>query len=168
MAFFKSHMQRAVAYAAQKYLQKLLDDPNEPNLPHGVTYDVSKNSITITLPNNMSVGRDAGLNGDGIIQKKATQNLYGYAVWAFFLMRLKSFNQARVVRQMLSDAMHDAAKQTGKNNVEKELSKLDPELDEMIADLKKAKAPMRDEPTPRMVSFPTGNPVIQFNEKKAA
>lgn len=164
--FFRNNLQRATAYAASKMLEKILKDPQE-QLPHGVEYDVSGQVFTIKLPMGTKVSRDAGLKGDGIIKKRATQNLYGYAVWAFFLQRLKKFNQANAVRKMLAESFKAAMENVGQDVVKKELCELDPELDVLIKELQGEKIAMRDEQTPRMLSAPTNaKPEILFHEAK--
>lgn len=147
---FQSNQQRAVAYAAYKELERLLE--NDGQLPPGFAYNVAGQTVTIQLP-NITVQRELGVNKDGMIQKKATQNLYGYATWAFFLKRIAKFNQAHIVRNAIMDALREAVAtppRKDKPNMEAEIEKIDPEIGKFMAQLKKD-MPKRDEQTARQV-----------------
>lgn len=137
--------QRAIAYAAYKELEKLLK--NDGELPPG-NYNISGESLTIVL-SETSVSRSVG-EGGGFIYKKATQNLYGWSVWALFLKKLKAFNQAGAVKRILMEAWTESMI-TGET-VEKELKDIDPELAAFTEELKKQPAPKRREVTPRKIT----------------
>lgn len=148
MSLFRNNRQRAIAYAAFKELERMLKEDGE--LPPGFAEPLTGETITIKLPPGLSVYREPGKNGDGIIQKKATQDLYGYGVWACFLMKLKAFKQHNVVMQIIREAWAEAMR-TPATNVETELDKIDPELAKFVKELKERPGPMRDEQTPRKV-----------------
>ena len=149
---------RAVLYAAQKELERLLKDNEE--LPPGYSLDVSGMTVELTMPPGTIVNRSAGEKGDGIIEKKAAQNLYGYAILhaitLYLFKALRLFRQeakaeelalrivGRIVRKALNSGItsEDAFKQ------------LHPRLAQGISDVKdkiRDKLPKRSEPTPRLV-----------------
>jgi len=139
--------QKAVVYAAYKELERILNRDDNNTLPIG-EYDVSGQTVTITLP-AMSVEREGGLKGDGIIEKTATQNLYGWAVIAALANRLKRFNQWNVVRQPLLEAIREVLSTTGKT-VCSELSEIDETFAAQIEQVKQElRPPVRPENTPR-------------------
>jgi hypothetical protein len=147
---FATDRQRAVAYAAYKELEQLLKLDGQ--IAPGADFDLSGEQITICLTPKTRVSRNVGDNG--IIRKKATQNLYGYMVWSLFLKRLKKFNQWNVVKAMLVEAWHESIRQN--STVKTELDAIDPELAEIARQLQDEAGPMREEPTPRMVNKPKG------------
>ena len=61
--------QKAVLYAAQKEIERMLKDDGD--LPVGFAIDVSGMKLELTFPPGTVVNRDAGPNGDGMIEKKA-------------------------------------------------------------------------------------------------
>lgn len=161
---FASDRQRAVAYAVYKELEKKLKADGE--LPPGCDYDLSGEQLTVTLPALTRVSRNIG-QGNGIIRKKATQNLYGYHVWALFIARLKKFNQWNVIKGILIEVWREALASSTK--VADELQDIDPELAEIAKALQEENGPMREEPTPRLVSKPKGAEVylvFQGSRKK--
>lgn len=136
--------EHAIAYAAQKLLEKTLKNET---FPHNTCLDISFQSITITFNKNTVVERDGGVNGDGIIEKTATQNLYGYALIAALAQRLKKFNQWNAIRLEILEAVRDALK-NGKT-LEKELLK-DKDFAQQLEDIKETvRVDPRKEPTPR-------------------
>jgi hypothetical protein len=153
---FRNNEQRAIAYAAYKALEKALKSDGQ--IPHGAGYDLSGKSITITLPESTYVSRDAGVKGDGVIEKTATQNLYGWTTIAFFVERLKRFNQAHTVYAALKDTWTHVLSQP-ETKVKTELVELDPQLATIVEELKKKGGPKRPESTPRNVDFPARVPV---------
>ena len=150
MRIFQTSRQRAIAYAAFKELERILKEDGD--MAPGTSYDVSGETITITLPPGTTIYREAGMTGDGTIQKKAVQNLYGYAVWALFLQRLALFKQANDVRRILMLAWKEAMEGT---KVEQELNRIDPEIAEFVERLKAMPGPKRTEQTPRKVERKT-------------
>lgn len=155
--------ERASLYAAYKLIEGALKEDGE--LPPGFSADVSGTSVTVLIPAGTRISRDAGPNGDGTIEKKATTNLYGYAVWAAFLKRLSRFNQASVIRRMLMEAWSEALA-NGKS-VESELNEIDPEIGQFIADLKKAPGPLRVEQTTRRITRPEAEAIMLIQAPKS-
>jgi hypothetical protein len=147
---------RAAIYAVSKLLDRM-DQADETNLPPGYTVDLSGYTLTIKFAPGTIVNREAGLKGDGFNYKKATQNLYGYAVWAALIERLKKFNQWGTVQNHLIEAMKTVRRQQaqGKNDEkmnETALVKKNPDLKEAIEQLKaELPIPDRKEDTPRQV-----------------
>jgi len=140
----------ATLYAVQKLIEaKLKDHP----IPAGSSFDLSGETVTITLPTQTTVYREKGQNG--FIFKKATQNLYGYAVWVFLLRRLAKFNQAAHMRKLIMEAWTEAMRCETK--VEDELEEIDPEVAAHLESLKKLDGPKRKEATPRKVDFADPN-----------
>ena len=133
MKHFKNNRQRVIAYATMNRLKAMLDQDGE--IVPGTDMDVSGETITVTLPPKCVVTRSEGPNGDGTEQKKATQNLYGYAVWAKMVARLKMFSQWPTIRAAIIEAMRDSLTTTGKTT-EKSLLEADPELAKDIAELR--------------------------------
>lgn len=160
---------RAVLFAIYIKLKKYFDAKSgESELPPGTDIDVSGASVTITVPEGR-VSRGVGPNGDGVIEKKATTSLYGYATWAKFLRRLALFNQKEVVLAMIKEAWTEAVESNA--TVEEELRKVCPELDTLMEDLKNRPAPKRKESTPRQYSASNESELLcSFDEslRKAA
>jgi hypothetical protein len=151
-----SNHEIATAYAAMKALERILE--NEV-LPPGI-YNLGSQSLTITFPQNTQVIREFGPKRDGIIEKKATQSLYGYKVWAMFLERLNRFNQANAVKKILMEVWHDAIRND--TTVDKKLDEIDPELNDYVETLKAQHAPKKPQPTPRQLEM-SKNAMLQFN-----
>ena len=152
--------QRATLYAVYKAIEKTLEEDGD--LPPGFLANLNGHSLLVTLPDTR-ISRDAGLKGDGIIHKKATQSLYGYGTWALLFDRLKSFNQYHYIRNILKDVWTEAVK--NKTKVQKELASIDPELDKFAKELQKQDGPKRAEETPRLASF-NGVPMFCFDERR--
>lgn len=151
---FKTNAQQAVAFAAYKTLEKFFDSEAKKTvlerLPAGSKFDVSNCSITITLPPQSFVERAEGVNKDGIVEKKATQDLYGYATWAIFIKSLKKFNQWKAIRTILIEAMKEVVRRKSKT-LKEELQKDDPDLVKEMAELQDTfPISMRKEMTPQM------------------
>ncbi len=141
----------ATIYAAMKLLQNQLED--EPNLPAGFKTDLSGQTITIKFPPNTIVSRDVGEKHDGKILKKATQDLYGYAVWALMVSRLSKFHQWNAIKQIIIDCVQVVLKSKGKT-VREQLEKTQPQIIEMMNELQQEMAiPSRPEDTPKLVSY---------------
>lgn len=147
----------AKLYAAQKYIEAALKDRQ---MTPGVSFDLSGESVTIDFPEGATVSRSKGEDGKGNVFKKATQNLYGYAVWVFFLRRLALFNQAAHVRKLLMEAWEEAMRTFTK--VETELAEVDPELSKFVESLKQIEGPKRREDSPRVFDKGKGQPVFHF------
>lgn len=163
---FRNDQQRAVAYAAYKTLERMLDQDGD--LPPGFYCDVSGQSVTVTLPNGSVVQRDAGTNGDGTIHKTAVQNLYGYALWAVFIHRLKKFNQWNGIRTHIIEAMREVARRPTKkvrDQLEKDFPDIVPLLEEMQDELR---LPTRVEQTPRMFDKPKLPATVTIVSKRSA
>lgn len=129
----------AIAYAAQKCLEGFLKGQM---LSFGQTFDVSGHSITLKFAPGTTVSRDAGLKGDGKILKKATQDLYGYSLWALMVERLRKFNQWEAIKTVLIDAMKEMRRRKSLG-LEDAVVEIDPELEKAIEDLK-AEIPIPD------------------------
>lgn len=139
--------EHAILYAAQKLLERTLKNET---FPHNSSLDVSHQSITITFNRNTVVERDGGINGDGIIEKTATQNLYGYAIIAALARRLKKFHQWNILRNEILEAVRDALKHG--NTLENEFLK-DKEFAAQLEDIRATvQVTPRKEPTPRKVN----------------
>lgn len=142
--------QKATLYAAYKEIERILNSDDNNNLPIG-EYDVSGQTVSITLP-NMTVEREGGENGDGVILKTATQNLYGWAVITALADRLKRFNQWETVKKPLLEAIKEVLSSTGKT-VQSELSEIDQNFAKQLELIKKElKPPARPEKTPRSLN----------------
>jgi hypothetical protein len=145
---FANDQDRAIAYAAFKSLERMLKDDGK--LPAGFYLDVSGKEISIKLPKGSVVEREVGTNGDGSYNKKATQNLYGYALWALMIQRLCKFNQWAAIRAAMLDAMKTVMKKKY-TDFRVEITKEDPRLIELIDELQNELAiPTRKEETPRL------------------
>jgi hypothetical protein len=139
--------QKATLYAALKFLERELD--KDGDLPPGFYLDVSNKEVRIKLPVGTVVERDAGTHGNGVIFKKATQNLYGYAFFAKLVERLKKFNQWNVLREAIIDIIRESLDRRTTSREQAVLA--DPELAAAIAHLQANFAiPARQEETPRI------------------
>ena len=142
--------QKATMYAAYKELERILKANDNDTLPIG-EYNVGGKTVTVTLP-EMTVSRDGGEKGDGIINKTATQNLYGWAVIARLADRLKRFNQWDAVRLPLLEVIREVLSTTGKT-VESELTTIDETFAAQVAAIREELCPpARPENTPRMLN----------------
>ena len=145
---FANDQHKAIAYAAYKSLERMLNDDGK--LPAGFYLDVSGKEITIKLPKGSVVEREVGTNGDGSNHKKATQNLYGYTLWALMIQRLCKFNQWAAIRTAMIDAMKVVVSKKY-TDFRVEITKEDPQLVELIDELQnELKIPTRKEETPRL------------------
>ena len=146
---FPNLQTKAAAYAAYKDLERMLKADGE--LPPGFNADLSGVTVEIKLPPGTSVSRDAGKHGDGRQDKKATQNLYGWAI-LFECFRVCSlFKQHKKLERVLMMIVRRAVNRA--ISTEESFRELMPKR---AAEIKQLKAslpvPMRDEPTPRMVN----------------
>lgn len=149
---FTTAEHRAIAYAAFKTLERMLDSDGE--LEPGFSMNVSGCQITIKLPPGSVVERDLGTNGDGTIMKTAVQNLYGYALWALMIRRLRSFRQWNVIRAAIVESMQEVIRRPSKN-MREEIIKEFPEIAEEIAAIQgEMQIPPRTEETPRVFRKP--------------
>lgn len=148
----------AALYTALKEIDRAL---KETDLPPG-SYDVSNLAITVHIPDGTTVTRDPGPNNNGLIDKRATQNLYGFALWALFLKKLAAFNQANHVRRIFMEALRESLQDN--NHVEDELREIDPEIAAFIVELKKQPMPTRPEKTTRNISKRKTDPDIHVNK----
>jgi hypothetical protein len=149
---FKSDKDRAAVYAVCKTLERMLD--KDGVLPAGFSMDLSGTVVTVTLPPGSVVERDRGTNGDGTILKTAVQNLYGYALWALMIRKLRRFNQWAVIRETIVESMREVVRRPNKN-MRDEIVKEFPEIAEEIAAIQKEiNIPARIEETPRVFKTP--------------
>ncbi len=161
---FKSAKDRAVAYAAMKTLERMLKENGE--IPPGCSEDVSGYKITIILPPGSVVERDLGTNGDGTIYKTAVQNLYGYALWALLIERLRRFNQWKMIRDAIIDAMREVIRRPSKKlreEIIKEFPHVADEIEKMQAELQ---IPQRLEDTPRIFNVPPTPATVKITSGK--
>lgn len=160
---FANDEQRAAAYAAMKMLERLLKEDGE--LPPGFNLDISGRRVEVTFPPNTVVERDAGTNGDGTIYKKATQNLYGYALITALAQRLRCFNQWNVMRDTILQAVRDAI--VGGNTLAQQLTAADPEFAAVLETIRSEMAiTPRCEDTPRIVKDQGQTPTVTFRRPK--
>lgn len=146
---FKSDYERAVAYAGYKTLERALKDDGD--LPAGFYQDVTGVTLSVTFPKGSVVERDRGTNGDGSMFKKATSNIYGYALWALMIVKLRRFNQWKQIREVMLDAMREVIRRRGKKTFREEIEAEHPEvvkeIEALYTDLG---LPERAEETPRL------------------
>lgn len=108
MKLFATDEQRALAFVAMKELEKMLNDDGD--LSPNSNYDVSGQSVTVTIPDGVSVSRSGGENGDGIEMNSAMQNTYGYAVMFLLVERLQRFCQHKTVLNELHEVIMEVSK----------------------------------------------------------
>lgn len=163
---FVSDLDRGAAYAAYRALERLLSEDGK--LPPGFSQDYSGCSVTVVLPPDSVVVRELGKNGDGTILKTAVQNLYGYALWALMIRKLRRFNQWSVIREMIIDCMQEVLRRPTKN-IREEIIKEDPEVEHEIERIQKEiNIPARVEETPRrLVSELPATVKIVFRKSRA-
>jgi hypothetical protein len=163
---FRTNEQRAVAYAVFKALETALKEDGD--LPPGFSMDLSGQTFTMTLPGGTTVHRERGEKGDGMIGKKATQNLLSIGTMAFLVERLKRFNQASQVEACLREAWTWAL-ENPQTKVEDRLPIYCPELNRIIEEFKSKGGPKREEKTPRKIQFPKHiAPTMSFQRRLAA
>jgi hypothetical protein len=161
---FTTDRERAAAYAVCKTLERMLSQNG--SLPAGFSMDLSGTSVTVVLPPDSVVERDAGTAGDGTIMKIAVQNLYGYALWALMIRRLRRFNQWKAIREMIVDAMIEVVRNPSKN-ARDEIVKNDPEVADEIERIRaEVDIPARVEDTPRVYRSPKLPATVKFAFKK--
>jgi|694.fasta_scaffold42610_12 hypothetical protein len=149
---FTSEKDRAIAYATMKTLERMLDADGD--LSPGMKLDVSGSKMTVILPPGSIVEREAGSKGDGMVMKKAVQNLYGYALWALMIRRLRAFKQWNMIRVAILEAMKEVVSRNGKN-LRDQIIKENPEIaDEIMAIQNELQIPDRQEETPRVFRSP--------------
>lgn len=154
--------QTAAMYAAMKVLERALDDDGE--LPPGFYLDVSGQEVTVKFPNGTVVERDRGMDGDGIIWKKATQNLYGFAFFTLMVRKLVAFKQWNVVRAIIIDTVREALKNgiSSRAEIRAEDPVLALEIDKLHTEFP---TPQRKEQTPRKVTQSKLPPTITVTAK---
>lgn len=139
--------QRAVLYAVYLLLKKMFDKhPDE--IPAGTNVDVSGQTVVLTIPNGAFVKREMGENGDGTINKAATQNLYGFAMWAIIIKQLKLFKQWEAIWRVIQKAFTEQAVKS-QGEVGKKIQEACPELDQLMKELRDKITVERKEPTSR-------------------
>jgi len=145
---FHNNETKAAAYAAYKELERMLKIDGE--LPPGFSADLSGVKIEIKLPHGTGVFRDAGLQNDGIIKKKATQNLYGWAILHECFRVCSLFKQHKKLERVLMKIVRRAVKKAISS--EDAFAELMPKRAEDIQNLRNSlPVPMRNEPTPRQM-----------------
>jgi hypothetical protein len=149
---FRSDDERACAYATMKVLERML--AKDGVIPPGYQRDFSGSSVCVTLPPDSIVKREVGENGDGTVLKTAVQNLYGYALWAFLIQKLRKFNQWKLIRAAIIESMQEVIVRGG-SNMRDEITKEYPEVAKEIEDLQRdLQIPDRTEDTPRNFKSP--------------
>jgi len=171
MKHFINDEQRAIAYAAFKELERMLKADGD--IKPDSTYDVSGSEITITIQPGVTINREAGLKGDGTIEKRAQQNLNGYSILAELYRIASTFNQHKRFERLLKRVVGRAVRRG--NTTKDAFAALCPrraeELENYIAEIANS-LPKRTEQTPRSVIrdkaklFPTI--VIKSRKRKAA
>lgn len=168
--FFMSNEQRAAAFVAFKELERIVGRNGlDPMLPPGFIADVGGVEVSVKIPEGTSIEAVLGADGKGHNYKRATQDLYGWVVWTLFLKKLAKFNQAKLVKEMLLEAMREACSNPN-TSVGKELKDVDPEL---AAEVEKLQAefplPDRIENAPRRIARPDDEPLptVQIRKKAA-
>lgn len=156
-----STLQKAALFAAYKALEmKAKDSDGECGLPPDTRKHVGGMTVTVHLPDGWIVERPAGTNGDGIIEKAATQNTYGFAVLLALLERAERFKQGQFMLNLIIDAIADAVRgecptqQAMCENYPELMNKLLQSVDDIRQQL-----PKRFEPTPRKLEK-SGKPNI--------
>lgn len=153
---FQSELDQAAAYASYKYLEKIFK--NQESLPVG-SYDVSGREVSIRLPTSCVITRDAGADGNGFNTKTATQDLYGYSLWALMAVRLRKFKQWATVKKIIKNSLKtvlklqaDATKEgkTVKEIIQKRFPEVAAELEGLKEDLQ---LPTRIEWSPQTVDM---------------
>lgn len=148
MKHFRTNKDRAVAYAAYKELERMLDEDGE--FTPGFSQDVSNAKISITIPKGTTISRDPGLKNDGIIEKSATQNLYGWAILFECFRVAEKFKQHLKLKRILLMIVRRAVKKDISS--EKAFRELMPARAKEIAEIKKSiNLPKRKEQTPRLI-----------------
>ena len=151
MKLFVTEEQRALAFVAMKELEKIVKADGE--LSPNSSYDVGGQSITVTIPENTTVSRDGGKNGDGIEMNSAMQNTYGYAVMYLLVERLQRFNQHNRVMDELKEVIVEVASKTA-NTTENVLKARNPQLYqefEQWKDSLRSELGEREQKTPRKI-----------------
>lgn len=148
MKIFPNLQTKAAAYAAYMELERMLKQDGE--LPPGFQADVSGITIQIKIPQGTSVNRDLGKNNDGVIEKKATQNLYGWYVLSECFRVASLFKQHVKLKRILMMIVKRAVNRGISS--ETAFRELMPKRAEMIQNLRDSlPVPMREEKTPRNV-----------------
>ena len=165
---YRTIEERATIYAAFKALESIAKPADgKCELPPDTHMEVGGNSVTITIPDGWKVDRAEG-DENGMVEKTATQNTYGYAVFLTMLKQAKKFNQHKLMMRLIVDAIEDALR--NQTTTKAEMIRLYPEmmkdLDVMMEEMKK-QLPARKEPTRRYVDKPTkAQPVLSVHSTK--
>ena len=144
---FKNDDDRAACYGAMKALESMLN--SDGVFPPGYSKNLSGTTVTVTLSQGTVVERSAGEHGNGTVMKTAVQNLYGYALWALLINRLRKFRQWNKIRVELIDCMRQVVTRSGANmrqEIIKEFPDVVAEMSQIQSDLN---IPCRIEDTPR-------------------
>lgn len=166
--------ERATIYAAYKELERILevsnDNGKEGDIPPGASFDVSEQTLSITIPKGTIVSRAAGEKGDGIRPTAPTTNFYGWSPLVLMMIFLDKFNQLNaVVRNNLIQAITEAL--LCGTTTEEKLLERNPHLKKDVKEMKKeilAQLPDRMEPTRRTIKRESKlYPIITFFKKVA-
>jgi hypothetical protein len=153
-----NEFERAVVFAAYKGLEQKAKDPKgQCQLPPGIDYQVGGQTVTITLPEDTHVIREAGVLGNGLRPSTATQCTYSREVMFLFVERLMRFNQAENVMKELTEAMIEAVNLRC-DDTASSLKQRNPQLyekfDQWVIDTKKRLPLLPNDPTRRKCNFP--------------
>lgn len=148
MKHFPNLQTKAAAYAAFKELERMLKADGE--LPPGFQTDVSGVSVEIRIPPGTSISRDAGKDNDGVIKKKATQNLYGWAILFECFRFCSLFKQHKKLERILMMIVRRAVNRAiSSQEAFREL--MPKRAEEIQAFQDSLPVPMREEQTARMI-----------------
>jgi hypothetical protein len=137
----------AALFAAYKVLERTLKLDGE--IPPGFRIDLSGTEITIRLPPETIVSREPGEKNDGVIWKKASQNLYGFTFFTMLANKLASFKQWGKIKEVIISTVLDAL--AYKSSARQEIALTDPELSQAIEEMQRTlNIPLRRESTPRI------------------
>lgn len=162
---FPNNQAKAAAYAAMKDLERMLKEDGE--LPPGFSTNLSGVTVEIKIPQGTTVYREKGINGDGIIEKMATQNLYGWAILHECFRFVRKFKQHKILEKSLMKIVRRAIRKA--ISTERAFREIAPNEAKQINDLRDAmRMPKRPEQTPRMIGRNEDKPLPTVVVKKAA
>ena len=167
MKHFPNNQAKAAAYAAYKDLERMLEEDGD--LPPGFHADVSGVKVEITIPPQTVIYREKGMNGDGIIMKAATQNLYGWAILHECFRFVRKFKQHKALEKSLMKIVRRAIRKAISS--EKAFAEIAPNEAKQINELRDAmRMPKRPLETPRMIDRSKDKPLptVVVTRKKVA
>lgn len=165
MKHFVTDEQRAILYATFKELERMLKDDGD--ISPNSKFEVGGQTVSLTLPDGMTVSRSGGENGDGIEMNSAMQNTYGYAVLYLFIERLTKFKQANALLNELKDVIVEVT-QNRAASTETVLKERNPELYQQFDNWKeqlRSELGERQQATPRKIHRDNNKlfPTIRIN-----